>query len=810
MNARVTTLLLVLALAVAAGAQAPVAIKTQPLGGNPSNAPSVEFEAIFDQPVRLPDSGVNFIGEPSGTPFSVRSEFRGALEFTNTSHRAISSGPINLNGSFTVEFWFRSDVSGPIGVFSYAVPGSPNQLTYYSDGDVFSNDFNFGTGNVATPGRWHHVAIVRDFANSRLKIYFDGVETNDFLSTTPNVSNGIIVLGEDQDSFGGGFNPAQALIGAIDEVRIWNDVRTPTEIATQRFIQVSGTSGGLEHYWRFNFAPDLGTPIPGSVDVQDVSAAGATAFGLANGLALGNSRVPATRHLVTLDTSGITSNDFIRLFLNNGSSGGIENEAGQFLTTNPNRTPEAELLFRPGIQPRVLEEAPMAPTTESSVRRMLRFNDDVVGVTNTTLSIGGPAPGLPSTTASVKTVFENALPLNGVGGHLRNGAFPFPAGEMTVEFWFRTTNPGAAILSYATVAQPNACTIFANGTVRVDNTVVMPSCDLGQLDGEWHHMRITRSSSGVMFRYIDGAYAGDAANTNSMFVNSMGFLVIGNDQDSFGGGFQSSQALNGAIDELRIWTDFDATFYDSPEIRDLADPNDSDLLAYYRFEQLQSFGGGPVDDIEDLTGNGNHFDVQGGSTPNDMIDRGRNFVVDFNFSGPTRFLEYDPDFGGSIATVLGDVVLPTLSGEPAGKVVRVEDLTCEVTVNGGAPIFDEFDLSPGDQVAIHMDSPNGSHDFITTPLLLGQLLATGTTPVTTAGFPEVRLGFTLNPAPFVIFDGGVSSPFGGGVLSPAGVSIAAIAPAGSSGTSIVLQPIVQGASTANGIFAAGNIVVLNF
>ena len=42
-----------------------------------------------------------------------------------------------------------------------------------------------------------------------------------------------MVLGQDQDSFGGGFNANQALAGELTELNMWDSVFSESDVATQ-------------------------------------------------------------------------------------------------------------------------------------------------------------------------------------------------------------------------------------------------------------------------------------------------------------------------------------------------------------------------------------------------------------------------------------------------------------------------------------------------------------------------------------------------------------------------------------------------
>ena len=40
--------------------------------------------------------------------------------------------------------------------------------------------------------------------------------------------------------------------GALDEMRVWNVVRTPTEIQSYMTMELTGAEAGLVAYWKFN------------------------------------------------------------------------------------------------------------------------------------------------------------------------------------------------------------------------------------------------------------------------------------------------------------------------------------------------------------------------------------------------------------------------------------------------------------------------------------------------------------------------------------------------------------------------------
>ena len=75
--------------------------------------------------------------------------------------------------------------------------------------------------------------MTRDVSGSRVELFLDGVSrgTRTAVLSRLSIDPGGLVLAQEQDSVGGGFNSSQALSGSLDEVRFYTRVLTPTEIS---------------------------------------------------------------------------------------------------------------------------------------------------------------------------------------------------------------------------------------------------------------------------------------------------------------------------------------------------------------------------------------------------------------------------------------------------------------------------------------------------------------------------------------------------------------------------------------------------
>ncbi len=74
-------------------------------------------------------------------------------------------------------------------------------------------------------------------------------------------------------------------------------------------------------------------------------------------------------------------------------------------------------------------------------------------------------------------------------------------------------------------------------------------------DGDWHHMCATwLSTSGSWRFFIDGTLATSGTNLNAGHViEKSGVVVLGQEQDTLGGGFEQYQAFVGKIANVNLW-----------------------------------------------------------------------------------------------------------------------------------------------------------------------------------------------------------------------------------------------------------------
>jgi hypothetical protein len=167
----------------------------------------------------------------------------------------VSGFPTN---AITVEFWMKSSDESRGGTpISYASTQSDNDFLIYNYQNfeirVAGASSAFLTQTSANDGYWHHIAVTWQSSDGQLKFYKDGVEiaTGTIAKENSLGSGGSFVVGQEQDTVGGNFDRSQAFAGAIDEVRVWNKVRSAEEIRKEMGTKLTGNESDLAIYWTF-------------------------------------------------------------------------------------------------------------------------------------------------------------------------------------------------------------------------------------------------------------------------------------------------------------------------------------------------------------------------------------------------------------------------------------------------------------------------------------------------------------------------------------------------------------------------------
>ncbi|KAG8564900.1 hypothetical protein GDO81_012622 [Engystomops pustulosus] len=140
--------------------------------------------------------------------------------------------------AFTVCMWLKSNASPGVGTpFSYAVPGQANELVLIEWGnnpmEILINDKVAKLPFVINDGKWHHICIAWTTRDGVWEAYQDGVlrgNGENLAPYHPIKHQGVLVIGQEQDTLGGGFDATQAFVGELAHFNMWDRKLTVGEV----------------------------------------------------------------------------------------------------------------------------------------------------------------------------------------------------------------------------------------------------------------------------------------------------------------------------------------------------------------------------------------------------------------------------------------------------------------------------------------------------------------------------------------------------------------------------------------------------
>ena len=99
-------------------------------------------------------------------------------------------------------------------------------------------------------GYWRHICATWENTAGSWNFYIDGAQVvngEDFETGHVIKSNGIVILGQDQDNYGGRFEQIQSFFGEMYGVNMWNKVLSTSEI----FNMSKNCSNDVGNYLRW-------------------------------------------------------------------------------------------------------------------------------------------------------------------------------------------------------------------------------------------------------------------------------------------------------------------------------------------------------------------------------------------------------------------------------------------------------------------------------------------------------------------------------------------------------------------------------
>ncbi|CAH0560178.1 unnamed protein product [Brassicogethes aeneus] len=160
------------------------------------------------------------------------------LEFTkyDTNNFIKMRGFTNNIREISACLWMQSQDNFNYGtLISYATSQKDNTftLTDYTGLILYINNQYIVTDLVLNNGHWHHICASWSSINGTYKVYLDGKVVKSGENLSPNTvipGYGSLVIGQDQDTFGGSFSQSEAYMGKMTYVDIWSRFLTNEEV----------------------------------------------------------------------------------------------------------------------------------------------------------------------------------------------------------------------------------------------------------------------------------------------------------------------------------------------------------------------------------------------------------------------------------------------------------------------------------------------------------------------------------------------------------------------------------------------------
>ena len=255
---------------------------------------AVEISAVNDAPMIVAGAaleyteGVRVVVESGGSALTLNGTSQYLLAGTASDH-ALTTG--------TIECWIKTGDAGwdyrgiIVKQMAFGLFLKYNQLVAYDWKDARE----ISTGRGLNDNAWHHVAMsFQSGVTGGTVIYLDGVAV---LKTTYTVKENSVAL-----VAGSGFDKGgQFFTGMIDEIRIWNSVRSAEEIANNKNSSVAANSPGLISCFKLD-------ETSGGIALNTVSSgANGTVFGGATWTALSPSAITPSLSISDIDDTVIAT-----------------------------------------------------------------------------------------------------------------------------------------------------------------------------------------------------------------------------------------------------------------------------------------------------------------------------------------------------------------------------------------------------------------------------------------------------------------------------------------------------------------------
>ncbi|XP_055083581.1 serum amyloid P-component-like isoform X2 [Periophthalmus magnuspinnatus] len=179
---------------------------------------------------------------------------------TNSAHVRLSTSK-NSFSALTVCHRSFTDLNRDHSLFSLALPSNANEFVFFFNYNLNEMQSYVKTGVVGyrgvdyKPNQWHSICTTWESSTGLVQLWFNGQPlSRKYVSGGQAAMSGspIIILGQEQDAYGGGFDITQSFIGMMTDVHMWDYVLSSCEI--QKYMsELSFTPGNVLNWAALDF-----------------------------------------------------------------------------------------------------------------------------------------------------------------------------------------------------------------------------------------------------------------------------------------------------------------------------------------------------------------------------------------------------------------------------------------------------------------------------------------------------------------------------------------------------------------------------
>lgn len=201
-----------------------------------ANTHTIDLEAGSSQDLQITD------GDQTGLDLGVS-----GADFTMELWVNVETAPSNSRMALVDKHNGTSDSF----YFVYMDTGGTKHFRIYmmnSASEIGWDDLNHDLGTAT----WHHVAAVYDASAGEVEIFVDSSSVGTMTGLVTNIKDSVAIF-----CIGSYLNGTINFFdGKIDDVRIWNDIRTDQEISDNYDCYIVGDEDNLVAYWKLDNSPN--------------------------------------------------------------------------------------------------------------------------------------------------------------------------------------------------------------------------------------------------------------------------------------------------------------------------------------------------------------------------------------------------------------------------------------------------------------------------------------------------------------------------------------------------------------------------